>query len=218
MWSNTGDLAYCSCLKGSQPSTHCSGSSHQECNTHAHTQTPENHSPFNSPPQHTKNTHTHTHTLHPHSYFIPALCTCPSFVLTANMCCTLFVFFAMYLNITHCLPWTFVQTNLSKQKDGKGIKVSKANCPSTPPPTHTYPVPRRGWPCTCKIPLPQEKSWKWGQSVCLLLVLYSEMTYCTTCEMYSPNRGITIAMTTHSKKQNAGHGMISIHDSFIYFE
>lgn len=91
---------------------------------------------FTPPPTHT---HTRTHTVHPPFFFY-------SSIMHLSFCCAhskyvlyfVHIFQPCTLNITHCLPWTFVETNLSKQKDGKGIKVSKADCPSTPHPhTHT---------------------------------------------------------------------------------
>lgn len=68
--------------------SHCVGPSHQKCNTHAHTQTPTQHFSFQFKVPHTSPTIS--------IFFIHSFCTCPSLMLTANMCFTLFTFFTLY--------------------------------------------------------------------------------------------------------------------------
>lgn len=100
----------------------CVGPSHQESNTHAHTHT---------------NTHTQSFPfqLKPPSdpCFTPLLRFYSSILHLSfsNAHSERFTFVHLFFplcasDITHCLPWTFVPTNLSKQKDRKDIKVSKA--------------------------------------------------------------------------------------------
>lgn len=141
-------------------------------NIHKH---PHNPSPFNSNPPHTSPP---VPFLFLHFPLVLLLCSQqirPLFCSPFSSCT---------LNIIHCLPWTFVPTNLSKQKDGKGIKVSKAvHPPTTHTPTkegltlyasyHYHLVVRRRCCGYCYK--------KGGPSVCLLFVLHGEKTYCTIC-------------------------------------